>query len=127
MNPFQEHAANMEAYESELSEPINGTTGNTISFPLDLNGNAIDSTNEYPATIGEFVVKQVLIEGGFSPRLMGQAIVRKSVLPPGAAFLSGQLLIAKQIGGSVRTCMVQEVEDVFTEWRLNLWDQNQGA
>lgn len=125
-NPFQEHADNMEAYEEFLSDPINGKTGNTIECGL-FNKNGRVASAVYPATVGRFVVQQILGAGGFSPRLMGQAIVRKSVLPDGTYFKTGQQLTVSQVGGSVRGCQVEDIEDTFTEWRLNLWDKNQGA
>jgi hypothetical protein len=126
MNPFQAHTDNMAAYEAMLSEPIAGKTGNTIACALYKAGVAVASA-VYPATVGQFVVRQVLVAGGFSPRLVGQAIVRKSVLPEGAYFKTGQKLTVVQVDGTVRRCQVDEIEDPATEWRLNLWAENQAA
>ena len=127
MNPFQEHANNMAAYETELAEPINGVVGNSIQYPLAVTGVPSPSTTTYPATVGHFMIKQVLMAGGLSPRLVGQAIVRKSVLKPGVVFKTGQRLLAAQVGGSNRLCQIEEIEDTFTEYRLNLWDISQSA
>ena len=102
MNPFEEHAQNMLAYEGLLAEPINGVTGNTITTGLFISGGARVATAVYPATVGHFMVRQVLGVGGFSPRLIGQAIVRKEALPAGAYFTSGQIMDVAQVGGSVR-------------------------
>lgn len=125
-NPFQEHADNMEAYEEILAEPINGVVGNFIECTL-FNANGAVPSAQYVATVGQFIVRQVLGAGGFSPRLMGQAIVRKTVLPAGTYFKTGQKLKVTQVGGSIRQCQVEDIEDTFTEWRLNLWDVNQAA
>lgn len=127
MNPFQAHADNMAAYEIELEQPIAGMVGNSINAALwNSNGKTNPAAN-YPATISRFEIKQVFGNGGFSPRLMGQAIVRKSVLPAGTYFRTGDRLTAVQSGGSVRSCQIEDIEDQFTEYRLNLWDVNQGA
>ena len=127
MNPLQQHADSMAAYEAMLAEPIAGSPAPSIQYPLDNSGLPTEATKTYPATVGHFIVRQVLTNGGFSPRLMGQAIVRKAGLPPGTVFHTGQLLIVTQAGGSVRTCQIEDIEDTFTEWRLNLWDKNEGA
>ena len=58
---------------------------------------------------------------------MGQAIIRKALLPAGTVFKTGHALIVTQAGGSVRTCQIEDIEDTFTELRLNLWDKNEGA
>jgi len=109
-----------------LSAPIAGVVGNFVSCALYVAGGSVPEA-QYPATIGQFVVQQVLKDGGFSPRLMGQAILRKSILPAGTYFKTGQKITATQAGGSVRSCQVDSIEDTFTEWRLNLWDVNEKA
>jgi len=115
MNPFEAHSNNMAAYESMLAEPVAGATGNSIVY----------GAAEFPAVVGHFVVRQVLVNGGLSPRLIGQAIIQKAHVPKAVIFKTGQLLVVKQIGGSVRRCSIEEVEDTFLEFRLNLWDQNE--
>lgn len=127
MNPFQEHDANQLEYEAELAQPINGVVGNTIQFPLDNKGNVIPTTATMPATISHFVMKDLLVDGGISPQLVGQAIIRKAVVPANTHFRRGFLVIANQVGGSSRGCVISDVEDTFTEWRLNLWDKSERA
>ena len=128
MNPFAEHADNMDSYEQECSEPIHGvSTSPSVQYPVDGSGNPTATTKTYVATVGQFMVQQILGSGGFSPQLRGQAIIRKILLPAGTVFHTGQMIVATQVGGSVRVCQIQDIEDTFTEWRLNLWDQNQGA
>ena len=128
MNPFEEHANNMALYEQECAEPVTGiSTTPSVQYPVDGGGQPTSATATYAATIGHFMVEQILTQNGFSPKLMGQAIIRKSLLPVGTSFATGQKLIATQVGGSVRSCQIDSIEDTFTEWRLNLWDNNQGA
>ena len=127
MNPFEQHADNMRSYEELLAIPIGDKPAPSVQYPLDAGGRVTAGTKTYAATVGQFVIRQVLSNGGFSPRLMGQAIIRKSLLPDGTAFHTGHKLIATQAGGSVRVCQIDDIEDTFTEWRLNLWDVNQGA
>lgn len=128
MNPFQAHAENMAAYEEVLAEPVPGVTSPAPSIEGEVfTANGAVASDVYPATVGHFILEQVLVPGGFSPRLMGQAIVRKAVLPAGAFFKTGRKFTVCQVGGSVRRCQVESIEDTFTEWRLNLWDQSQGA
>ena len=117
MNPFQEHAENMEAYEVMMAEPIEGKSGGSVQY----------LGKDIPATVGRFIVRQVFVGAGFSPRLMGQAIVRKAVVPENIVFYTGQQLTVTQVGGSIRECMIDDIEDTFTEWRLNLWDKNEAA
>ena len=125
-NPFSEHAQNMEEYENMLSAPIAGGVGNFVTCALFTAAGAV-AEKQYPATVGQFTVQGVLKDGGFSPRLMGQVIIRKSILPAGTYFKTGQKITATQAGGSVRACQVETIEDTFTEWRLNLWDVNEKA
>jgi hypothetical protein len=130
VNPFDEHAANMAGLEAIYAQPTaNGATGNYILAALTLANGQTVATAQYPATVGHFVVQQVLTSGGggFTPRLMGQVVVRKNVLPATAQFHTGDQLTVAQVGGSVRKCQVENVEDTFTEWRLNLWDTSQFA
>jgi len=128
MNPFEEHAGNMALYEQECAEPVTDvSTSPSVQYPLDVSGNPTTKTAAYAATVGQFTIQQILTQTGFSPKLMGQAIIRKSLLPSGTKFATGQKLIATQVGGSVRVCQIESIEDTFTEWRLNLWDTNQGA
>jgi hypothetical protein len=118
MNPFEEHADNMVDYQVELAEPINGFIGDFVVY----------AGAQIVAVVGHFVVHQVLVAGGFSPRLIGQAIIQKSALAGSAVnFATGQKLTVKQVGGSIRQCQIESIEDTFTEWRLNLWDKNESA
>lgn len=125
-NPFEEHAQNMKAYEYMLAVPIDTVVGNFIECALFTAAGPVAS-KQYVATIGQFVLRQVLVAGGFSPRLMGQAIIRKSTLPAKTYFKTGQELKATQVGGSIHQCQIESIEDTFTEWRLNLWSKNQSA
>lgn len=127
MNPFAAHAANMVAYQEMCSEPVNGAAGNTIQYPVSNAGAVAGATKTFAATVGHFVVRQVYVGNGFSPRLVGQAIIQKNILPAGTDFHTGQFLIATQIGGATYVCQIQDIEDTYAEFRLNLWAQNQGA
>lgn len=129
-NPFEEHSNHMADYEGMLADPVTGVTsaaGCSITCALFIAGAASVASATYPAIVGHFIVRQALKAGGFSPQLMGQAIVRKNALPAGATFRSGQKLTVAQVGGSIRQCQVEDIEDTFTEWRLNLWDTNEKA
>ena len=126
INPLAEQDANMAEYENLLAEAMDDVAGNFINCAVWVSGGSVAAA-QYPATVGHFVVRQILGPGGFSPRLMGQAIVRKANLPDGAFFKTGDKLTVTQAGGSVRACQVEDIEDTYTEWRINLWDVNQGA
>jgi hypothetical protein len=117
MNPFSEHAANMEDYEKTLDEPVNNQVGDWIVY----------GGSRFKAVVSHFVQRQVLVAGGFSPRLTAQAIVQKKNVPSTLVFKTGQSITAYQVGGSIHRCQIESAEDTFLEWRINLWDLGQGA
>ncbi len=118
MNPFAEHAANMRDYEEFCSEPVSGEPGeNTVTV----------GGGTFTAIVGQFIRADIFINGGISPHLVGEVIVQKSALPPGTVFSLGQEAIARPIGGGCHQCLVYGVHYTFTEWRLQLYDRNEGA
>lgn len=117
-NPFAEHAQNMQAYQDLLSEPVSGDPGeNTITT----------AGGTFQAIVGQFIRRDVLINGGVSMHLIGEVIVQKSAMPIGTVFSLNQEVIARPIGGGCRKCAIFGVDYTFTEWRLQLWDQFEGA
>ena len=118
-NPFDVHSQLMAQYQEMLAPQVNGMDGNYVIY----------AGNQYPAVVSHFQVQQMLAPngGGFTPMLMGQAIIQKNILPAGINFRSGQFITAAQVGGSVRQCQIESVDDEFGEYRLNLWDKSQKA
>lgn len=117
MNPFAAHSQNMKAYEQMLAEPVNGQEGNYV-----LVGGA-----RYTAVVGQFVVTQVFVNGGFSPMLAGEAIIQKDILPEGFAFRKRDRITAVQVGGESHDCIVDAAHGDYAEWRLQLWDASEGV
>jgi hypothetical protein len=118
MNPFQAHAENMKAYEEMCAEPVNPEVQeNTITI----------QSGTYTAIVGAFLRRDIFINGGVSPHLIGEVIVQKSVLPTGTKFSFGQKITAVPIGGPAHQCQVYGQDNTFTEWRLQLFDVNEGA
>jgi hypothetical protein len=64
---------------------------------------------------------------GISPHLVGEVIVQKAALPDNTVFVLGQQVAAYPIGGGCHKCKIYGVDHTFTEWRLQLYDQYQGA
>lgn len=116
-SPFEAHDRNEALWDATMAETVNGKPGASVVF----------GGKTYPASVGPFFIKQIFQGGGFSPRLTGQAIVRKANLPALPAKFVGQQMLVNQPGGSSRTCQISDVEDTYTEWRINLWDVSQGA
>jgi hypothetical protein len=117
MNPFAAFAANMKAYEAMTSEPVNEAEGNYVLY----------GDNRITAVVSNFMVRQVLVNGGFSPMLVAEAIIQKDAVPEGAVFKTGQNITAVQVGGESHECQIQAVDGDFTEFRLQLVDVNEGA
>lgn len=108
----------MAAYLAMCAEPIVPNVGeNTITI----------QSGKFPAVVGQFIVRPILINGGVQNHLMGEVIVQKSSLPAGTVFVFGQTITATQIGGTAHNCLVHEMHDTFAEWRLQLMDVNEGA
>jgi len=122
MNPFEVQSAGHQMLQKILAEPVNGTVGGQIIYP-DVNGSI------YPATISTFKVIQELDPkgGGLTPKLVGSAIITKTVLPDSVVFKSRQLITVVMSGGHERQCQIESVDDQVTEWWLELVDRNQGA
>ncbi|MDE2019955.1 MAG: hypothetical protein KGJ13_06455 [Patescibacteria group bacterium] len=119
MNPFDAHAQLMGQYQTILAEPANGgQQGDVIVY----------AGAKITAVISDFKIDDLVrLAGGVSPRMTGQAIVQKSAVPRTVQFKVGQNLTVTQVGGSVRNCQIESLDDVFTEFRLNLWDMAQNA
>ncbi len=118
-NPFSAHDDNQKAYEAMMSEPVSpadGGGGGWIKYA---------GSDEIVATVGPFMVQDVLEGGGFVRKMMAQVIVRKAVLPEGMSFFSSNPITVKEIGGTVRACKIHTTQDVFTEWRLDVFALNQ--
>ena len=120
MNPFQQHAENMKAYEQILAEPL---TANDQVNSVDYRGRNI------VATVGPFMEQQVLKAdgGGFQRVLMAEVIIQKTAVPAATDFKTGQWITVNQLGGTSRKCRVDSVQDTYTEFRVNVIDASQGA
>lgn len=115
-NPFASHDAAMQRYQEQYSEPLNGKAGGAIIY----------SGTQYPAIINQFELRQILTEGGFSPRLMSRVIVRKSDVG-NIFFRSGQNVVAIQAGGATYQCKIEAITDNITEYWLDLWARDEKA
>lgn len=117
-NPFKFFSNLMTQYQGLLDTPIEG---------LETADWVIYAGAKIKAVIGAFEFREIITPGGLSPRLYGQAIIQKANLPRTVKFSTGQKLQAYQVGGTVKNCQIESVEDDFLEIRLNLWHQAQNA
>lgn len=82
---------------------------------------------DYPATIGTFSKRDVFVNGGISPHMMGDAQVLFSDLPPTVDLGIGKFLDTTDGFGKIRNCKVHETANCPNYVSIQLWDLNEGA
>lgn len=102
----------------------------------DLQGGTLTIDNQdYPATISNFTVQQILRAdgGGFTPSTMATAKIARADFPTtsdGATIFplhTGQNITATPSIGPARACRLESYDDMGALLQLTLRDVNQGA
>ena len=106
----------MKVYEQQCSEPVNNADGNYIIY----------QEQRYTAVVGKFILTPLFVKGGFSPMLSAEVIIQKDITKD-LTFKVGHTLTAVGVGGESHNCQIHAIDGVFTEWRLQVVDQSQGA
>jgi hypothetical protein len=81
----------------------------------------------YDCTVGTFAERDVLVDGGVSPMLLGDAQVAIADFVAGFKFYRGLALTVKPNTGAQRKCDIQSAEHQGPLVNLVLHDIHQGA
>jgi hypothetical protein len=94
----------------------------------DLQGGTVSLGNAaYDCTIGIFSKRDVLVNGGVSPMMIGDVQVALEDFPDGTEFRFGQNVTVVPNTGKTRQCTIFTTDYSGPLVVLNLHDQNDGA
>ena len=112
MNPYDAHAQSLSQLQAEV-------TGSVL----------YGSTTPIPANVGIFDQQQVLDPkgGGMKVFTLATVIINKADLPPNTVLKTYQPITVAGYASPARSCKIFSISDMFTAWKLTVWDINQNA
>ena len=87
------------------------------------------SLAKIPANIGIFDQQQVMDPkgGGLKVFTLATVIVNKADLPANTVLKTYQPITVAGYNSALRPCKIFSISDMFTAWKLTVWDINQNV
>jgi len=117
LNAFEDHAAMLAQYEGEKVSASEAVVRGSVFYL----GKTIPAIVE-PFSIQNFLNAE---SGGLTTRVVSSAMIRKAAVPAGVEFASLANISVRDPQGTDHDCQINEMEDMFTVWRLVVVDKNQ--
>lgn len=118
MNAYESSALGLAQLQAELVQPM---TGRSAGMTAKYKGTTV------PAIVSPFMLLGRLTEGGFSPSVESYVVILKKDAPSDWNLKTGQQMTVVGADGLTHDCKIQNLDDQFGCWNVQVQDHNQGA